>query len=197
MKDITPIRAATLGALAAAALAVACQGPTRIDRPLGANAPELVDAPPAPGPAPGPSYTTERTYYDGQIYLWQFPTQKSKDMQELIIGCWNGGIAPARSNAPTTVSLYAIHLPGATLHWCPGQPTVGLHDHLLSAIPGSPGYTSHWHLYGVFPGPSFDPANSPMPITSIAQLEAAIAAGQVVTRDNGVVLQATVLGPVN
>lgn len=190
----------TAAATAALALmlSAACQADSRTDRLLAPDATTVTGASRSAAPAPGPSYPAEHAYYNGRVYEWQFPTQKSADRQELIVGpggCFRAGVVVPEDNAAPTVRLYAIHLPGATLHHCPGEPTVALHDHVLSAVPGVPGYSTHWHNYNVFPGPQFDPAHSPMPITSIAQLEAAAAAGQIVIVDSGKTFHAVVIGP--
>jgi hypothetical protein len=99
------------------------------------------------------------------------------------------GLAPRTSGS--VGRLYAIFLPGATLHSCPDGSD--LHDHLLSAVPGTPGYSAFWDLVEVWPDVNFVP--SIMPITSVEALDDALAKHQVFLIDDEIILHAVVLGP--
>ena len=130
-------------------------------------------------------------YFNGQRYAWKFPSGKSNDQRELVFGCFRVGVDMI-DHAQPRARLYALFLPGATMHSCPDGSD--MHDHILSAVPGSPGYATQFGLLEVWPGPNFDP--SIVPITSEADLIAAEEAGQVVIIDDDVALHATVTGPV-
>jgi hypothetical protein len=136
---------------------------------------------------------TELGYYSGSLYRWQFPSGTSDNQNELVLpDCFRVGPDFTRHNGPTPSGrLYAIFLPGATLHSCPDGSD--LHDHLLSAVSGTAGYSTFWDLVEVWPDVNFDPAI--MPITSEEALDDAVAKHQVFLIDDEITLHAVVLGP--
>ena len=129
-------------------------------------------------------------YFNGRLYKWTFPSSKGSDQRELVFGCFRVGVDMI-DRAQPRARLYALFLPGATMHACPDGSDK--HDHILSAVPGSPGYATQFGLLEVWPGPNFDP--SIVPIKSEADLFAAEQAGQVVIIDDEVALHAVVGGP--
>ena len=134
----------------------------------------------------------ETGYFNGTIYKFQFPSQNSNNQNELIVDCFRlGSDINGHANGPRAV-LYAIFLPGASMHSCPDGSI--MHDHLLSAVPGSPGYATQWELKEVWPGDNFIP--SIVPIKSNAALQSAVDLGQVIVLDDEIVLHLVVTGPV-
>ena len=83
-----------------------------------------------------------------------------------------------------------ILAPGATQVACPDGTL--RHDHVLSAVPGSAGYTGAWTIVLALPGPAFDVAD--MPYTSVAAVDAAVAAGELVLVETGIRFVAPVVG---
>ncbi len=80
----------------------------------------------------------------------------------------------------------------ATQDHCDGDATALRHDHVLSTAPGHAGYTGSWTLILAVPGPAFDAAD--MPYTTVAQVQAGVAAGELVLMDTGAQMIAPVIG---
>lgn len=136
---------------------------------------------------------TEPGYFNGLIYTFQFPSGASNNQRELVLpDCFRVGPDFTQHAAEGPVAtLYALFLPGATQHECPGG--LDIHDHVLSAVPGTPGYATLWHLFEAWPDVNFDP--SIMPITSEAALLHAVSLKQVMLIDDEIILKANVTGP--
>lgn len=139
-----------------------------------------------------PQGAAETGYFNGQSYQFVFPSGTSNNQNELLADCFRLGPDLTTHPAGPSARLYAIFLPGASLHSCPDGSVV--HDHLLSTVPGFPGYTGHWDLLEAWPGPNFIPGI--VPITSEADLLAAASAGQVIIIDDQLPLLAVVKGPI-
>ena len=80
----------------------------------------------------------------------------------------------------------------ATEDHCDGDATLLRHDHVLSTAPGHAGYTGSWTLMLAVPGPNFDAAA--MPYTSVSEVLAGVAAGELALVDPGVRMIAPVVG---
>lgn len=131
----------------------------------------------------------EAAYFDGTIVHFQLPSSESANRNDLVIGCYQAGPDLSRASRPAPARLYALFVPGATQHTCPDGTQE--HDHVLSAVPGTPGYSGAWALIIVSPGPNFDTAD--MPYTSVAAIQAGVAAGKLVLADSGLQLLAPVV----
>ena len=130
----------------------------------------------------------EPIYYDDQLYIAQNPGGHSQNHNQLTFGCFNlGPDLNGTSNSPT-IPIYAVLWSSATQHVCPDGSLA--HDHVAVAIPGTPNFTPHWRVVFVIP---VSEAEMELPLTSEAAVNAAIAAGQVVTVDTGLVINAPVV----
>lgn len=116
---------------------------------------------------------TEVTYYNGKLTNWVIPGVDTAHQQ--FLGCFPAG--PAVTSPFPTGVLYAITVPGATMHVCPNNsdPTQ-THDHLMSAMPGIPVNPSVWQVWGVVPGPAF--TASILPVKTVDALNTAVSNGQ-------------------
>jgi hypothetical protein len=63
---------------------------------------------------------------------------------------------------------------------------------VLSTAPGRPGYTGSWAIVLAVPGPNFDAGD--MPYTSVEDVMAGVAAGELVLVDSGATMIAPVIG---
>lgn len=135
----------------------------------------------------------EDAYYSGQVVQFLQPAVFSADTNGATFACFGLGpnLADTSRSAPTP-TLYVILNDFATQDHCDGDATALRHDHVFSTVPGKAGYTGSWSLVLAVPGPSFDPAD--MPFTSVAQVEAGVAAGELVLVDAGVSMIAPVIG---
>jgi hypothetical protein len=134
----------------------------------------------------------EDAYYNGQTVQFIQPAVFSADPNGATFACF--GLGPdltGTSRAAATPTLYVILNDFATQDHCDGAPTALRHDHVLSTIPGQAGYTASWKLVLAVPGPSFDPSD--MPFTSVAEVQAGVAAGELVLVDPGVTMIAPVV----
>jgi hypothetical protein len=135
----------------------------------------------------------EAGFYNGQVVQFLQPAVFSADPNGATFACFGLGpnLANTSRSAPTP-KLYVILNDFATQDHCDGNATALRHDHVLSTAPGHPGYTASWSLILAVPGPAFDPAD--MPYTSVAQVQAGVAAGELVLVDVGVQMIAPVIG---
>jgi hypothetical protein len=134
----------------------------------------------------------EDAFYNGQSVQFIQPAVFSADPNGGTFACFGLGPDLTRANrAAVTPTLYVILNDYATQDHCDGDPTAARHDHVLSTIPGQPDYTGSWTLLLAVPGPSFDPSD--MPFTSVAAVQAGVAAGELVLVDPGVTMIAPVV----
>ena len=141
------------------------------------------------GPPPQ-NLELEPSYFNGDVYLLAIPSAKSANPNQATFACFNLGPDLTDQTTGPAGTLYVILAPGATQVACPDGSL--RHDHVLSAVPGVPGYVPRWRIVLATPGPAFDPAI--MPLTSVAAVEAAAAAGQIALTDTGIAFDAPVLG---
>ena len=138
----------------------------------------------------------EDGFYNGQVVQFLQPAVFSADPNGATFACF--GLGPNLANtsrSATTPTLYVILNDFATQDHCDGDAAALRHDHVLSTAPGHPGYTGSWSLILAVPGPAFDPAD--MPYTSVAQVQAGVASGELVLMDVGVQMIAPVVGGAN
>jgi hypothetical protein len=133
----------------------------------------------------------EPSYYEGRTVVLQIPSATSANPNQAHFACFALGpdLSTATRSAPAP-ALYVILAPGATQVACPDGTL--RHDHVLSAVPGSAGYTGAWRIVLALPGPAFDV--STMPYTSVSEVEAGVAAGELVLVDTGITFVAPVVG---
>jgi hypothetical protein len=143
----------------------------------------------ADGPPPD-QLELEPSYYNGEVYQLAIPSAKSASPNQAVFACFNLGPDLTDQQTGPYGTLYVILAPGATQVACPDGSL--RHDHVLSAVPGVEGYVPRWQIILAVPGPAFDPAM--MPVTSVAEVEAAVQAGQLELLDTGVIFNAPVLG---
>lgn len=135
----------------------------------------------------------ESAFYNGQVVQFLQPAVFSADPNGATFACF--GLGPNLANtsrSASTPTLYVILNDFATQDHCDGDATALRHDHVLSTAPGHPGYTASWSLILAVPGPAFHPAD--MPYTSVAQVQAGVAGGELVLVDVGVQMIAPVIG---
>lgn len=143
----------------------------------------------AGGPPPE-QIELEPSYYNGEVYLLAIPSAKSANPNQAVFACFNLGPDMTDQKPGPFGTLYVILTPGATQVACPDGSL--RHDHVLSAIPGVDGYVPRWQIILAVPGPAFDPAI--MPVNSVAAVQAAVQAGQLVLLNTGLVFNAPVIG---
>jgi hypothetical protein len=121
----------------------------------------------------------EPAWYDGHEITFLQPSLFSANPNGGVLGCF--GLGPDLSGVDRpTQPLYVIFDDTATQDHCDGQPAAFRHDHVLPVAPGDPGYTGAWTLVLLVeatPG-SIDLATHPL--TTAAQVQAALTAGQLV-----------------
>lgn len=128
---------------------------------------------------PGGQLRIERAWYNGHEVTFLQPSVFSANPNGGVLACFGLGPDISSTNRPTQ-PLYVIFDGSATQDHCDGQPDVLRHDHILPVAPGDPGYTGAWTLTLLVeadPG-SIDLARHP--ITTAAQVHAALAAGTLV-----------------
>jgi len=133
----------------------------------------------------------EPSYYNGTTVVIQIPSATSANPNQAHFACF--ALGPDLSGAKRSAAaptLFVILAPGATQVACPDGTL--RHDHVLSAVPGSPGYTGAWTIVLALPGPAFDIAN--MPYTSVAAVEAGVAADELLLVETGITFIAPVVG---
>jgi len=145
------------------------------------------------GPAAAGGPRVEIGFYNGQVVEFLQPAVFSAKPNGGTFACFGLGpdLAGTSRSAPTPI-LYVILNDFATQDHCDGDPTALRHDHVLSTVPGAAGYTGSWKLILAVPGPAFDSAD--MPYTSVAQVQAGIAADKLVLQDPGATMIAPVIG---
>jgi hypothetical protein len=133
----------------------------------------------------------EPSYYEGKTVVIQIPSAASANPNQAHFACFALGpdLSTAKRSAPAP-ALYVILAPGATQVACPDGTL--RHDHVLAAVPGSTGYTGAWTIVLTLPGPAFDV--STMPYTSVAEVNAGVAAGELVLVETGITFVAPVVG---
>ena len=138
----------------------------------------------------------ETAFFDGQIVHFIQPAVFSSKPDGGTFACFGLGpdLAKTSRSAPMP-PLYVILNDFATQDHCDGDATALRHDHVLSTAPGHAGYTGSWMLILAVPGPAFDPAD--MPYTTLAQVQAGVAAGELVLMDTGAQMIAPVIGGAN
>lgn len=141
--------------------------------------------------APPGTLEYEPSYYEGSTVVIQIPSATSANPNQAHFACFALGpdLFTASRSAPAP-PLYVILAPGATQVAC-SDGTLR-HDHVLSAVPGSPSYTGVWTIVLAVPGPNFDVAK--LPYTSVAALDAGVAAGELVLVQTGILFVAPVVG---
>lgn len=144
------------------------------------------------GGPPADNVELEPSYYNGEVYLLAIPSAKSSNSNQSIFACFNLGPDLTDQTTGPYGTLYVVLAPGATQVACPDGSL--RHDHVLSAIPGTHGYVPRWRIILATPGAAFD--SSLMPFTSVEAVEAAVASGQLVLTDTGIVFNAPVIGQV-
>ena len=141
--------------------------------------------------APPGTLEYEPSYYEGTRVVIQIPSATSENRTQAHFACFAlGPDLSTASRAASAPALYVILALGATQVACPDGTL--RHDHVLSAVPGSPGYTGAWTIVLAVPGANFDIAK--MPYTSVAEVEAGVAAGELVLMQTGIVFVAPVVG---
>lgn len=151
----------------------------------------LLDGGSAAALAPPGVLEYEPSYYEGRTVVIQIPSATSANPNQAHFACFALGpdLSRTKRSAPAP-ALYVILAPGATQVACPDGTL--RHDHVLSVVPGSPDYTGAWTIVLAVPGPAFDASN--MPYTSVAEVNAAVAASQVILVDTGITFVAPVVG---
>jgi hypothetical protein len=165
----------------------------RLNRLARAAAAAAVAAALVAGPAAAGGPRIETAFYNGQVVEFLQPAVFSAKPNGGIFACF--GLGPdltGTSRAAATPTLYVILNDFATQDHCDGDPTALRHDHVLSTAPGAAGYTGSWKLILAVPGPNFTAAD--MPFTSVAQVQAGIAADKLVLQDPGATMIAPVIG---
>jgi hypothetical protein len=165
-------------------------GISRLSRAVAASA---IAAVLVAGTAAAAQPRVESAYYNGQVVQFLQPAVFSADTNGATFACFGLGpnLANTSRSAPTP-TLYVILNDFATQDHCDGDASALRHDHVLSTVPGQPGYTGSWSLTLAVPGPAFDLAD--MPYTSVAQVQAGVASGELVLVDAGVQMIAPVIG---
>ncbi|MDV3221759.1 hypothetical protein [Intrasporangium sp.] len=133
----------------------------------------------------------EPSYYEGQTVVLQIPSATSASPSQAHFACFALGpdLSTSSRHAPAP-TLYVVLAPGATQVAC-ADGTLR-HDHVLSAVPGTSGYTGAWTIVLALPGAAFDVAN--MPYTSVAEVEAGVATGELILVQTGIAFVAPVVG---
>lgn len=138
----------------------------------------------------------EAAWFEGATLHFLQPAVFSSDPNGGTFACFGLGPDLSRtSRAAVTPTLYVILNDFATQDHCDGDPTALRHDHVLTTAPGHPDYTGSWTLVLAVPGPAFDPSD--MPFTSVAQVQAGVASGELVLAPTGATMIAPVIGGSN
>ena len=170
--------------LLALAAALGCDHTTSAAGPGAASA-ELV--------APAAGSLREPVYYEGQVLFAQLAAATSSDPNQLQFLCYNFGhdFNPSDQNALAS-PVYVIIAPGATQHAGCADGSAPTHDHVVGVIPGDAGYTGFYRITAVVALPNFNPSR--MPITSVAAMQAAVDAGEMVVLSPLFVIHAPIIG---
>lgn len=130
----------------------------------------------------------EPIYFDDEVYLAINPGGQSANANQLTFGCFNLGPDLNGKARAEPIPIYAVLWSGANQHVCPDGSLA--HDHVATAIPGAPGWSPHWEVVFIIP---IDESVLDLPFTSAEDVEAAIAAGQVLVQETGLVINAPVV----
>ena len=125
---------------------------------------------------PGGQRRIEVAWYQGHEVTFLQPSLFSANPNGGTLACFGFGPDLAGIDRPTQ-PLYVIFDATATQDHCDGQPNVLRHDHVLPVAPGDPGYTGAWRLVLLVEGTPGSIDLAVNPITSAAQVQAALAAG--------------------
>jgi hypothetical protein len=125
----------------------------------------------------------EPVYYNDELYLATSPGGHSSNPNQLTFGCFSLGPDLNDGEPVESIPLYAVLWPGGE-HACPDGTFT--HDHVATAVPGTPGFRPHWRLIFAIPVSE----DVVLPLTSAAAVEEAVAAGQVLLVDTGVIVNA-------
>ena len=148
----------------------------------------LIAATAAPAAARPPF---EPAYFNDQTVWFRVASSGSANPNQATVLCFNIGPDVSATERSASVSpLYVIFAPGATNEQCPDGSN--LHDHVFSAGPGSPGYNGAVRIVAAMATGTFDP--SVMPITSAAEVQALVSAGQLTLADTGITMIAHLVG---
>ena len=128
---------------------------------------------------PGGQLRIEKAWYDGHEVTFLQPTVFSADPNGGVLACFGLGPDISAVNRPTQ-PLYVVFDDSATQDHCDGQPDVLRHDHILPVVPGDPGYTGAWQLTLLVEANPGSLDLTKHPITTAAQVHAALAAGTLV-----------------
>ena len=128
---------------------------------------------------PGAQLRIERAWYDGHEVTFLQPSVFSANPNGGVLACFGLGPEISTADRPTQ-PLYVIFDGSATQDHCDGQPDVLRHDHILPVAPGDPGYTGAWTLSLLVEAEPGSPDLTRHPITTAAQVRAALAAGTLV-----------------
>jgi hypothetical protein len=129
--------------------------------------------------AKGGLLAIERGWYEGREVTFLQPNVFSADPNGGQLACFGLGPDLSGIDRPTQ-PLFVIFDDTATQHHCPGQPTVLRHDHVLPVAPGDPGYTGAWTLVLLIEATRGSINLATNPITTAAQVKAALANGTLV-----------------
>jgi len=168
--------------LLALAGALACEHPSNVAGPGAASA-ELV--------APAAGSLLEPVYYNGRELTALLPAAASSDPNQLQVLCFGFGHDFNPTDQDRLANpVYIIFAPGAHQHSCPDGSYV--HDHVVGVAPGDPGYSGFYRITPVFALPNFNATR--MPINSVAAMQAAVAAGEMVIAPPLFVIHAPIVG---
>ena len=171
---VRPALTALAGPLAVAALAIVTVLPTAAHGHHG-------------GPEIFPAY-----YNDSVVSFLMGPSGNSQNPHQAPGGCFGLGPDMAATSRRSDVPImYTLFVAGATQMSCGGDHST-MHDMVLNAVPGDPGYQPAVRIRRCSEGPNFSSAD--FPFTSAAEVESAIAAGQLLCRAPGAIRLASVVG---
>jgi hypothetical protein len=128
---------------------------------------------------PGGQLRIEKAWYNGHEVTFLQPSVFSANPNGGVLACFGLGPDISTTNRPTQ-PLYVIFDGSATQDHCDGQPDVLRHDHILPVAPGDPGYTGAWTLTLLVEANPGSLNLTTHPITTAAQVHAALAAGTLV-----------------
>ena len=121
----------------------------------------------------------EQGFYRGHVVTMFQPTLYSADPNGGTLGCF--GLGPDFTGIDRPAApMYVIFDTTATQDHCDGQPTVGNHEHVLSAVPGEPGYTATWRLVVLNEATPGSRNLTTDPFTSVAEVQAALNDGTLI-----------------
>jgi hypothetical protein len=135
----------------------------------------------------------EPSYYEGKEVGLLVPSGSSHNPNQVVGGggCFPLGPDMAATGREKAAQLYALFVPGATQYGFQCANPALRHDHVIGVAPGDPGYSGAWRVWRVTPGPHFDMAD--MPYRTAAEVQAGIAAGELVASDTGFSFRAPVV----